>query len=90
MPKEEMKHKALTVKNRNRLTLNGVSNIADFDEGYITLEIGGEGKICIEGSDLKIESLLREGGEIEITGRINGVFYSQNKRGKNPLSKLFG
>lgn len=89
MPKEEIKHTALSVKNRNRLTLNGVSNIAGFDDGYITLETN-EGKICIEGADLRIESLAREGGEIEITGKINGVFYTLGKRSKTPLSKLFG
>lgn len=89
MAKEEMRHTGLSVKERNKVTLNGVTNIASFDEGYVTLETS-EGKICIEGAGLKIESLSREGGEIEITGRINGVFYTQNKKGKSPFTKLFG
>lgn len=89
MQKDDMKHTGLSVKDRNRLTLNGVNNIASFDESYVVLETS-EGKICIEGSGLKIESLAREGGELEITGRINGVFYTQNKKGKSPFSKLFG
>ena len=89
MQKEEMKHTGLSVKDRSRLTLNGVSNIASFDESYVVLETN-EGKICIEGGGLKIESLAREGGELEISGRINGVFYTQNKNGKGPFNKLFG
>ena len=89
MSKDEIKHTDLSVKDRNKLILNGVSNIASFDESYVALDTN-EGKICIEGSGLKIESLARDGGEIEISGRINGVFYTQNKKVKGPISKLFG
>ena len=89
MAKEEMRHTGLTVKERNKLSLNGVSNIESFDEGYITLETN-EGRICIEGQGLKIESLSREGGEIQITGKIVGVFYSEKKKLGGRLSKLFG
>lgn len=89
MAKEEMRHTGLSVKDRNRITLNGVSNVLGFDEAYVTLETS-EGKICIEGGGLKIESLSREGGEIEITGRIDGVFYSRNKKAKSTIGKLFG
>ena len=89
MAKDEIKHTGLSVKERNRITLNGVINVASFDEGYVTLETS-EGRICIEGVGLKIESLSREGGEIEITGRIDGVFYSKLKKVKSTLGKLFG
>ena len=88
MAKDEMKHTNLNVKERNLLTLNGVSNIESFDEGYITLEIG-DGRIAVEGSGLKIESLSRESGEIQITGRINGVFYSEKKKSISGFRGLF-
>ncbi len=89
MAKDEMKHTSLSVKERNKLTLNGVSNIESFDEGYITLEIG-EGRISVEGEGLKIESLSRESGEIQITGKINGVFYSEKKKIAGRFRGLFG
>ncbi len=89
MAKDEMKHTSLCVKERNRLTLNGVSNIESFDEGFITLEIG-EGRISVEGEGLKIESLSRDGGEIQITGKINGVFYSEKKKLTGRFRGLFG
>lgn len=89
MAKEEMKHTSLSVKERNKLTLNGVSNIESFDDGYITLEIG-EGRISVEGDGLKIESLSREGGEIQITGKINGVFYNDKKKISGKFKGLFG
>ncbi len=89
MPKEDIKHTALTVKERNRITLNGILNIESFDEAYVTLETS-EGRICIEGQGLKIESLSQNGGEIQITGRINGVFYTKDKKNKGTFSRLFG
>lgn len=89
MAKEEMRHTGLSVRDRNKITLNGVTNVSSFDEEYVTLETS-DGRICIEGAGLKIESLSREGGEIEITGRIDGVFYSKAKKVKSTLGKLFG
>lgn len=89
MSKEEMKHTALTVKEKSVITLNGVSNIESFDSSYVTLETS-EGTVCIEGRGMKIESLSREGGEIQITGRIDGVFYAKEKKAKGGLSKMFG
>lgn len=89
MAKEEIKHTNLNIKERNRLTLNGVSNIESFDDGYITLEIG-DGRISVEGDGLKIESLSREGGEIQITGKINGVFYSEKRKSAGRFRGLFG
>ena len=89
MAKEEIRHTALTVKERSRITLNGIMNVLSFDESYVTLETN-EGRICIEGEGLKIESLSQNGGEIQITGRVNGVFYSKEKRGKGAFYRLFG
>ena len=89
MPKEELKHTNLNVKERNSITLNGVCNVVGFDESYVTLETN-DGKIIIEGESLKIESLTKAGGEICITGKISGVFYSEKKNFKTPFGKLFG
>ena len=89
MVKEELKHTSLSIKERNVLTLNGVCNVVGFEESYVTLSTG-DGKIIIEGEGLKIESLTKQGGEISITGKICGVFYSEKKVHKSPLGRLFG
>ncbi len=78
----------LTVKNRESLTLDGVSNVDSFDEGCVTLSTAS-GRVIIEGTDLKIVSLIRESGEILITGKISGVFYSDEKPVRGILSRLF-
>ncbi len=83
------KHTSIVIDNRKRLVINGVINIEGFDDGEVTLIIN-EGKINVEGSELKIESLTKESGEIIITGDINGVFYSRQKLSSGLLSKIFG
>ena len=89
MQRDEIKHTNLSVKEQNSLTLNGVCNVVGFDESYVTLEING-GRVIIEGDGLKIESLTKQGGEINITGKITGVFYTEKKQIKTPFGKLFG
>ncbi len=89
MAKEQMKHTDLKIRERNRLTMNGVTNVESFDDAYVTLATS-DGRVCIEGEGLKIESLARESGEIEIAGKINGVFYTEQKKKVKPFSKFFG
>ena len=88
MAKEEIKHSLLTVKDRSRITINGVTNVAGFDQSFVTLDTN-EGIISVEGQELKIESLSREGGVIEIIGKIEGVFYSKQKPASQ-WKRLFG
>ena len=89
MAKDEIKHTMLSVKERNSITLNGVCNVVGFDESYVTLATS-DGKIIIEGEGLKIESLSKQGGEINISGKISGVFYSEKRNYKSPFGRLFG
>ena len=69
--------------------MDGVINVESFDESYVSLATE-DGTVVIEGQGLKIESLSRDGGEIEIIGKIIGVYYSEQKKKSSPLSKWFG
>jgi sporulation protein YabP len=68
----------LTVKDRGEVTVDNVRNVVGFDESYVTLETE-MGKITVEGGGMRIESLTRDDGKIEIKGRIDGVYYSTDK-----------
>ena len=71
-------------------TMNGVSNILGFDEGYILLDTSS-GRMCVEGSDLKLESLTKDTGSVLIKGNISGFFLSESQDKKNGIFKrLFG
>ncbi len=76
------------IKNKNTITLNGVISVDSFDEEFLTLDTE-LGQLVIEGRDLKIESLIKESGEILIVGEISGLFYRERKGEKRLFGKLF-
>ena len=88
MSQEKIYRGELHIVDRASLTMNGVTNIDSFDEEYVSLS-SELGKIGIEGKNLKIESLKKDSGEIEIKGSINGVFFSEKKAKEGLFSKLF-
>ena len=74
------KNQVLTLTGGKSLTISGVHDIIGFGDGEILLD-GEGGRITVEGEDLKIESLLKEGGNILISGEITGIFRSpENKK----------
>ena len=78
----------LTIRNRDRLELDGVINVEGFGEEYLILSTA-LGELTVEGSDLKIESLTKENGEILIIGKINGLFYKEDRTEKGFFKKIF-
>ena len=89
MSKEEIKHTRLCIKDKSRAEIDGVICIDSFDDDYVSLTTS-EGSISIEGQGLKIESLIREGGDIEITGKIISVGFSEKKKRSGFMAKFFG
>lgn len=78
----------MTVNNREEVSLNGVLNVSSFGEDFLSLNTS-LGEVIIEGTDLKIESLTKENGEILIIGKINGIIYKDKKDEKGFFGKLF-
>lgn len=64
----------LKLTSRSRLEMTGIDDVSSFDEQGIILRscMGG---ISVEGEELKIESFSTLSGGLEITGKINGIFY---------------
>ena len=86
--KDAQCHTYLKLTDRATLTLDGVNNVISFDEDYLTLDIN-YGRLNVEGQGLRIESLSREKGEIEIVGSISGLYYSESKKHKKEGKGLF-
>ena len=87
MEKENLSGK-LIIEDRKSLTLNGVLNVAGFDEDYVSLDTS-LGRVVIEGEGMKIESLEREGGVVHIVGIISSVFYTEQKNKSGVLRRIF-
>ncbi len=78
----------LMIKGRHSLVLDTVKNILGFDESYVNVAIE-EGRVVIEGSELKIESLTKNDGKLIVEGKISGVYYNDTSSVKKSLGKWF-
>ena len=69
----------LTLENRTSLVINGVNGVLVFDSDYILIELENE-KLSVEGMDLKLINLIQDKKEVQISGKINGIFYQESKK----------
>lgn len=84
--KEKREKGTLTLCDRCRLTLDGVSYVESFGEEALTL-VCETGRLTVEGEGMKIEDLSAESGNIRIVGRIDGLFFTE---GREERRSLFG
>ena len=87
MDKEELKY-TLTLTDGRELRLNSVEGVLLFDEGAVSLSLGG-GRVEITGENLKIEELTKEQGEILVTGRVDSISFEGARDVKGVFAKLF-
>lgn len=89
---EEKKTAARTAHNviiegRSRISISGVTEVGNFDDGKVTLETG-MGSLCVTGEGLHINKLSVETGDVEIDGTINSCTYFEG--GGKKAAGLFG
>lgn len=81
----------ITLENRKKLTLTGVEEVISFDDEKILLNTK-LGFLTIKGSELKMNKLDVQNGDVIIIGNIASIVYSSKevkKEKENILSKLF-
>ena len=80
----------IKIVNGKAISVNGVKDIAGADEEIILLNTEC-GRLTVEGRELKIESLNKNGGEILINGVILGVYKSDVEKAKRGgIFKILG
>ena len=72
----------LVVNNRKTSMVTGVLDVLSFDLNEILLETE-QGMLMIKGNDLHVKRLTLEKGEIDISGRIDSLLYSDVNKPKN-------
>ena len=77
---------SLSLTNRQSLDISGVWSVLVFDSDYILVELENE-KLAIEGGDLKLVNLIQDKKEVQISGRISGIFYQDKNDKKTGLFK---
>lgn len=65
-------------KAREGIRISGVCDVVSFDESGVSLETLC-GSMAVEGEGLHVRTLNTEDGIVEIDGKINGVYYYDNK-----------
>lgn len=82
----------ISLNNRLAGSMTGVREVISFDGGEIILDTE-QGIMIVKGEDLHVTRLTLDKGEVEISGRIDGILYTENedkKREKGSfLAKLF-
>lgn len=79
----------IIIENRNKLSVSGVESVISFDEVTIIVETVS-GTLLIHGSDLHLEKLNLDNGEIKVEGTIDSLEYEDTApKGGGLLSKLF-
>ena len=83
----------LVVNNRKTSLVTGVLDVLAFDLNEIVLETE-QGMMVVQGSDLHVTRLSLEKGEVDLSGNIDSISYSDTKQGirqgEGILSRLFG
>ena len=82
------KHKII-VERREKLFVTGILEVMRFDEEEIVAETD-LGILIVKGDNLHVNALNLEKGELEITGKVNGLNYAEERiQTKNILEKIF-
>jgi sporulation protein YabP len=90
--KQYTKAHKLILSNRRTGTITGVSDVISFDITEVLLETD-QGMLMIKGSDLHVNRLTLEKGEVDIEGRIDSLAYSDvtsfQKQSESLIGRLF-
>ena len=82
----------LVVNNRKTSTVTGVLDVLSFDLNEILLETE-QGMLMVKGTDLHVIRLTVEKGEVDLSGNIDSIAYSdvhaEQKQGENLFARLF-
>ena len=76
----------LSLCDRKKLTLTGISEVVSFDELSVVMQTP-LGTLLVHGEDLQLKTL--EGGNVVIEGQITTLSYEQPRSG-SWLGRLFG
>lgn len=86
------KNHKVVVNNRKTSLVTGVADVLSFDLNEVLLETE-QGMMMVKGTDLHVNRLSLEKGEVDLSGKIDSIAYSDipmsGKQGEKLFSKLF-
>jgi len=86
---EEMQKQNISLESRRKLSITGVKEVENFDDNTITL-ITDLGTLSVKGSEIKIEKLNLDSGEVSATGDFYAFEYISDENTKRTFfSRMF-
>ena len=82
------KSHGVTVEDRKKLSVSGVTEVESFDERSIVLETS-RGRLVIRGEALNIGKLSTEQGDVHVDGQIDALYYEESAPRQNLWARLF-
>ena len=79
---------AVSMEERRKLTVSGVSDVESFDEQTIVMETSG-GCLVVSGAELSISRLSTDQGDVNVQGRIDALHYEESRPHRSLWARLF-
>jgi sporulation protein YabP len=79
----------LTLNERKKLTMTGVTEVVSFEEDAVILKTT-LGTLMIQGRQLQLKTLSLEGGQVEVQGTVCALSYEEPQSGGGFLRRLIG
>lgn len=79
----------LNIIARRTVNITGVNDVLSFDAGEVLLQTE-QGILMIRGTELHVNRLTLEKGEVDIDGRIDSLTYSDAAGSGKSAESLFG
>ena len=86
---ERRKTQNIILENRNRLSVSGVEEVGGFDETIVQMQTE-LGALTVHGSNLRIETLSVDSGDLLVVGDIAELCYADVPERRSFWTRLFG
>jgi sporulation protein YabP len=78
----------IILEDRTRLSVSGVEDVDSFDDRQVVIRTS-RGTLILRGSELTIDKLSLDTGELSVTGLVSELGYEDAFAGGNLWSRLF-
>ena len=86
---ERRKAQNIILENRSRLSVSGVEEVSGFDESIVQMQTE-LGALTVHGSNLRVETLSVDSGELHVVGDISDLSYADVPVRRGFWARLFG
>ncbi|MBQ3182146.1 MAG: YabP/YqfC family sporulation protein [Clostridia bacterium] len=87
--KENKGNQSVSVTDRSSAVLTGVEEVISYDENNIVMQTS-LGQLTLDGEGLNIVQLNLGEGIVSVEGRIDALYYMEQRERKSLFSRIFG